>query len=130
MDTEIRKDLLCGDMTYQIIGASMAVYNQLGVGFLEAVYQEAFSLEAAERNIPIKLQFPISIFYKDYQLEKKYIADCVAYNEIIIEFKCVPVLTNIEESQILNYLKATGFKVGLLVNFGNKEKLEWKRFVY
>ena len=129
MKEDIKDNLFYREEVFQIVGAAMEVYNCLGKGFLEAVYQEAFAVEANARNIPIKLQSPISIMYKETLLEKKYIADCVAFNEILIEFKCVPVLTNIEESQILNYLKATGKKVGLLINFGNKDKLEWKRFV-
>jgi GxxExxY protein len=102
----------------------------LGSGFLEAVYQEAMEIESTSRLLPFVSQKILYITYKDYLLKKEYIADFVYFNQIIVELKALDKLTGREESQILNYLKATKMKVGLLINFGSSPKLEWKRFVY
>lgn len=101
----------------------------MGNGFLEAVYQEALERELSTRNIPFKSQVPIKIKYKDIFLRKEYVADIICFDSIIVEIKALRKLGGNEESQILNYLKATNFKVGLLVNFGSVGKLEWKKFV-
>ena len=113
---------------FAVIGAAIEVHNMLGCGFLEAVYQEAFEAELAARNIPHTSKQEIPIFYKGRRLKKCYEADLIAYNKIVIEIKALDQLTTREEAQILNYLKATGMEVGLLINFGT-EKLEWKRKV-
>ncbi len=114
---------------YQIMGAAMDAHKELGSGFLEAVYQEALERELSTRNIPFKAQVPIKIKYKDIFLRKEYIADIICFDSIIVEIKALSKLGGNEESQILNYLKATGYKVGLLVNFGSVGKLEWQKFV-
>lgn len=119
--------LICKDEVYQIVGAAMEVSNHLGCGFLEAVYQEALGLEFSDRQIPHVQQKRIQIKYKNTVLQKEYIADFVCYEQIIVEIKAIRQLTSIEEAQILNYLKATGHPVGLLLNFGSP-KLEWKRY--
>ena len=115
--------------TYKVIGAALEVHKELGCGFLESVYQEALSREFAAQGIPFKAQPVIEIQYKGEPLEKKYQPDFICYNEVIIEIKAISSLTGLEESQIINYLKATKLKVGLLLNFGSKS-LEHKRFVY
>jgi GxxExxY protein len=107
----------------------MEVYNQLGPGFLEAVYQEALEIELSERGIPFVSQQELRILYKERPLKKTYTPDLVCYDKIIVELKALDRLTNKEMAQVLNYLKATGFRLGLLVNFGNSEKLEWERRV-
>lgn len=107
----------------------MEVHKEMGCGFLEAVYQEALGIEFESQEIPFKAQPTIEIFYKGKLLEKKYQPDFICFDEILVEIKALEQLSGIEESQIINYLKATGFKVGLLVNFGSKT-LEYKRFVY
>jgi GxxExxY protein len=122
-------ELICKDEVFQIIGAAIEVHKELGNGFLEAVYQEAFEFELALRNIPYVSQQPLLIRYKDHVLKKEYITDLICYNSIIVELKAVQKMTGIEESQLLNYLKTTGTKVGLLINFGSYGKLEWKRMV-
>ena len=114
--------------TYQIIGACMEVHRELGSGFLEAVYQEALEYEFSDRNIPFISQPDVTINYKKRKLKKIYIPDFFCFNEIIIEIKAISKITEIDDAQILNYLKATEFKRGLLVNFGAKS-LEYKRFV-
>ena len=115
--------------TYKIIGATMEVHLELGCGFLEAVYQEALEREFASQGIPFEAQPVIEIQYKGEPLEKKYQPDFICYNEVIIEIKAISSLTGLEESQLINYLKATGLKTGLLINFGAKT-LEYKRMVY
>ena len=115
--------------TYKIIGAAMEVHKELGCGFLEAVYQEALGKEFAYQAIPFKPQPIIDISYKGIALEKKYQPDFICYGDIILEIKALSALTGVEEAQLINYLKATGLKVGLLLNFGAKS-LEHKRFVY
>jgi GxxExxY protein len=117
------------ERTYKIIGAAMEVHNEMGCGFLESVYQETLDLEFRSQGIPFKAQPFIEIFYKGKSIEKKYQPDFICFNEVIVEIKALGQLSGTEESQIINYLKATGINVGLLINFGSK-KLEHKRFVY
>ncbi len=116
------------ERTYKIIGAALEVHKELGAGFLEAVYQEALQKEFAIQGIPFKPQPIVEIKYKGEPLEKKYQPDYICYEEVIVEIKAMSGLTGLEESQLINYLKATGLKVGLLINFGSKS-LEHKRFV-
>lgn len=100
----------------------------VGSGFLEAVYQEALALEFNKRNIPFKQEKRIEITYKNQILLKHYVADFICYNKIIIEIKALSELIGNHESQVINYLKATDLKLGLLINFGT-ESLEYKRLV-
>lgn len=111
-------DILFKDESYKIIGACMAVHNELGNGFLEAVYQEALEIEFKLRKIPYEREVELEIFYKDQILEKKYQADFICFNEIIIELKALTALESSHKSQVINYLKATDMQLGLLVNFG------------
>jgi len=122
-------NLLYKDEVYSIVGVAIEVHKEMGPGFLEAVYEECMAIESQAKKIPFETQVELSVNYKGRPLNKKYIADYIAYGKIIVEFKCIPKLTNIEETQILNYLKVTGLKVGLLINFGSKGKLEWKRYI-
>jgi len=117
------------EKTYKIIGCAMEVHKELGCGFLEAVYQEALQREFKIQGIPHKSQPTIEIKYKGEPLEKKYQPDYICYDEVIIEIKAISALTGLEEAQLINYLKATGLKGGLLINFGSKS-LEHKRLVY
>ncbi len=107
----------------------MEVHKVLGFGFLEPVYQEAMEVELHLRSIPFEPQVPLTILYKRQELKKQYIADLVCYGQIIVELKALERLSGREEAQLLNYLKATSFPVGLLMNFGGSTKPEWKRFV-
>lgn len=122
-------ELLHKELTYEIIGAAMEVHATLGPGFLESVYQEAFSLELLATGIPFESEKRLEIFYKNIKLEKYFEADFVCGNSVIVEIKALSALTNEHQSQVLNYLKATGIKVGLLINFGAKS-LEHKRLVW
>ncbi len=121
-------DLIYKDEVFAIVGAAMEVHKELGCGFLEAVYQEAFQLELQSRNIPFVSQKQLPLFYKGQRLAKEYYADIICDNKIIVELKALDQLTPIATAQILNYLKATSLKVGLLINFGSTS-LEWKRYV-
>ena len=122
-------DLLYKDEVYAIIGAAMEVYNQLGPGFLDAVYQEALEVEATSRNIPNNPEQDVHIIYKGTLLKKSYTPDLICYDKIVVEIKAMDHLASKEEAQLLNYLKATSLPVGLLINFGAEKDLEWKRMV-
>ncbi len=117
------------ERTYKIIGAAIEVHKELGCGFLEAVYQEALGKEFKNQKVPYKSQPVVQIFYKNKPLDKTYQPDFVCYGEIIIEIKAISNLSGVEEAQLINYLKASGLKVGLLINFGSRS-LEHKRFIY
>lgn len=121
--------LLNKEEVYSVVGAAMEVYNVLGRGFHEPVYQEALELELADRQIPFRPQHELRIHYKHHLLEQKYKPDFIAYDSIVIEIKALDRLTSTEESQLINYLKATGMEVGVLINFGAEKDLQWKRMV-
>ena len=120
--------LIYKEESYKIIGAAMEVHKELGFGFLEAVYHEAFCLELAEQNIPFEQEKEIEIYYKDLLLNKKYRVDFFCYDKIIVEIKALSSLEGNHEAQLLNYLKATEIKLGILINFGTKS-LQYKRLV-
>ncbi|PKP38749.1 MAG: GxxExxY protein [Bacteroidetes bacterium HGW-Bacteroidetes-15] len=122
-------ELLYKHEVYKLIGAAMEVHSVLGCGFLEPVYQEAFAMELSKRKIPFEQEKQIHINYKGSTLNKYYQADFLCYDQIIVELKALSELTSNHESQILNYLKATNLKVGLLLNFG-EESLIYRRFIY
>lgn len=115
------------EQSYAINGAAMNVYNALGHGFLEAVYQEALELEFIKRGIPYEREKELKIFYEGKELRQTYKADFVCYGDIIVELKAVAHLDDSHRSQVFNYLKATGLKLGLLYNFGHYNGLEWER---
>jgi len=115
--------------TYAIIGAAMEIHRQLGHGFLEAVYQQAALIEFPLKGIPFEREVALPITYKNILLPVHYRADFVCFSEIIVEFKALARLTSVEEAQLLNYLKATGMKRGLLINFG-ASSLQCKRLVW
>ena len=122
-------ELILKDEVYQILGAALEVYWQLGRGFLEPVYQEAMEIELKRRCIPFESQKRLTVEYKGRPLLKEYVADLILFGQIIAELKTCERLSGREEAQLLNYLKATGMRVGLLFNFGSAVKLEWKRYV-
>ena len=128
MDQEM-PPMLLKDEVYAVVGAAMEVHSVLGSGFLEAVYQEALECELSQRQIPYETQVELGIFYKDHVLEKRYRADLICYDQIIIELKASSGLIGRDTAQLLNYLKASRMRLGLLINFGSRSKLEWKRII-
>jgi len=114
-------------ITDKIIAATYTVYNALGYGFLEKVYENALYYEIMKSGLNVKQQFPIQVFY-DHNLVGDYYADLIVENKVIVELKAVSVLDPMHEVQLVNYLRATGIEVGLLINFG--QKLTIKRRVF
>ena len=122
-------ELVLKEEVFAVIGVAIEVHRELGHGFLEAAYQEAMEIELKSRGIPFEAQKPLQIHYKGNLLAKEYFADIVCYGQIIVELKAADRLSGKDRAQMLNYLKATGLRVGLLVNFGSHGKLEWERLV-
>ena len=114
------------DITEKIVSAAMEVHRILGRGFLEYVYQEALCYELKQRELSFESQRELDIWYKDLLIPRKYTPDLIVEDCVIVEMKAVSGLTNNDEAQLLNYLKATKKRIGLLLNFG-KESLEIKR---
>lgn len=117
------------DESYSIVGAAFHVYNKLGHGFLEAVYQEALEIEFQRRGIPYEREKELKIMYDGVELKQTYKADFVCYGKIIVELKAVSDLDDAHRSQVYNYLHATGYRLGLLLNFGCSDELEKERIV-
>lgn len=122
-------ELIYKEEAYAIVGACFEVYNVQGYGFLEPVYQECLHIELGLRSIPAAPKPELILSYKGHTLLKRYEADYVCYGKIIVELKSVSTLLNEHRAQVHNYLKATGFRLALLVNFGNEAKLEYERIV-
>ncbi len=122
-------EIIYKEEAFKILGAAYEVYNHFGSGFLEAVYQEALEIEFQTRGIPAVPQVPLRLSYKDQLLTQIYRPDFVAYDKIIVELKAIPRLSQTEDYQMINYLKATGYHLGLLLNFGAPDKLNYKRIV-
>ncbi len=121
--------LFYSDLTYAINGAAFHVYNKLGHGFLEAVYQEALEIEFLRRGIPYEREKELKIVYDGVELKHTYKADFVCYGKIIVELKAVNSLDDAHRSQVYHYLHATCYKLGLLYNFGCSYELEKERIV-
>ena len=115
--------------SYKIVGAAFKVYNGLGPGFLEAVYQEALEIELQKQGIPYEREKELKIQYNGVELKQTYKADFVYFGKIIVELKAVSALEDAHRSQVYNYLHATGYKLGLLLNFGSADELEKERIV-
>jgi len=121
-------ELLYKEEVYKIIGACIEVYNVMGCGFLEAVYQKCLEREFELRGIPFVAKKRIDLDFKGFKIDKEYEADFECYGKIIVEIKAVSHLNDEFRAQVINYLNATKYKVGLLVNFGHFKTLEWERF--
>ncbi|HHV16660.1 MAG TPA: GxxExxY protein [Gelria sp.] len=115
------------DLTSKIIGSAYNIFRELGAGFLEKVYENALVLELKEQGLEIKQQHPLKVYYKG-QVIGEYYADLVVEDKVLVELKAVNELVSAHEVQLVNYLKATSMKVGLLINFGNKLKVMRKVF--
>ena len=127
--SNITNMIIYKDESYKIVGAAFNVYNKLGHGFLETVYQEALELEFNKQGIPYEREKELKITYDGVELKVTYKADFVCYGKIIVELKAVSYLDDSHRAQVYNYLHATGFKLGLLMNFGNTDELEKERIV-
>jgi GxxExxY protein len=121
--------ILYKDESYRMVGACFEVYNEMGCGFLEAVYQECLEREFGLQHIPFRAQAALTLDYKGEALKQRYTPDFIGYEKIILEIKAVKELANEHRTQVHNYLKATQMKLGLLVNFGHYPKLEYQRIV-
>lgn len=122
-------ELIHKEESYQIIGACFEVYNEMGSGFLEAVYQECLGYELADRGIPYAQQKQLQLKFKKRTLKSTYIPDFICFEKVIIEIKGTAKLNDVDRAQLINYFKATRLKLGLLVNFGDHQKLEYERVV-
>ena len=121
--------LILKDESYAVMGACFEVYKDKGCGFVEPVYQECLAIEFEHRGIPFIEQKELDLFYRNRRLLHLYKPHFVAFDKIIIEIKAVTKLADEHRAQVMNYLKATGFELGLLVNFGHFPKVEYDRIV-
>jgi GxxExxY protein len=122
-------ELIYREESYRIIGACFEVYNELGCGFVEPVYQESLQIEFEWRAMPVRPQVELELKYKGRLLEQKYKPDFLCFDSIVLEIKAVSDLNDTHRAQLQNYLKATGYRLGLLVNFGEYPKLKYERIV-
>jgi len=121
-------EIVFKDESYRIIGSCITVFNKLGSGFLESVYQEALEIQFKKDKIPFEKEKRLHIKFDDIQLDKFFKADYVCFDSIIVELKATPFIHKNDLAQVLNYLRATGMKLGILVNFGEKS-LTYKRIL-
>jgi len=129
MNPDKNSGLIYKEECFAIIGACFEVYNEKGSGFTEPIYQECLEIELELREIQFQSQASLPLSYKQRPLRQRFQPDFVCMNNIILEIKAVSALADEHRSQVLNYLNATGFKLGLLVNFGHHGRLEWERIV-
>ena len=122
-------EIIYKEESYQIMGACFEVYTEKGSGFVEPVYHECLTIELSQQQIPFAEQPELQLSYKGKSLTQSYRPDFICFDKIILEIKAVSRLTDEHRAQVHNYLKATGFKLGLLVNFGGHPKVEWERIV-
>jgi GxxExxY protein len=123
------EELVYKEECFKIIGACFEVYNEKGCGFLESVYQECLEIECDFQKIPFAPQPALRLTYRDQELKQRFIPDFIYYGKIIVEIKAISKLADEHRAQLINYLNATGFQLGILVNFGGFPKLEWERLV-
>jgi GxxExxY protein len=121
--------LIYPEESYQLVGACFEVYNEKGSGFLEPVYHDCMELELGARKIPFRHEPALSLSYKGVPLKRPYTSDFTCWDKIILELKAVERLADEHVAQVLNYLNATGYSLGLLVNFGHYPDLEYRRIV-
>ena len=122
-------EILFKEESYRIIGACFEVYKEKGPGFLEAVYQECLEIEFELQGIPNFAEVGLQLNYKGRPLKQKYKPDFLCFDKIVLELKAVKNLDDAHRAQVHNYLKATGLRLGLLVNFGHYPKVEYERIV-
>ena len=120
-------EIIYRDEAYRIMGACFEVYTDKGCGFLEAVYQECLEIEFMEREIPFVAQPKLALSYRGQLLRQTYTPDFICFDRIVLELKAVTALADEHRAQVHNYLRATGHRLGLLVNFGHYPKVEYER---
>ncbi len=125
MDIQLYKDRM-----YQIIGAAMALYNEIGSGYSEPIYQECLSVICTEKDIPWEREKPLRMTFHGVELEKLYKADFVCYDDIIVELKAVSELLSEHRAQLFNYMRITNSNFGILINFGEKDRLHAEKYMY
>jgi GxxExxY protein len=128
MNTDTKPELIEKDLTDKIIGACMEVSNELGTGFLESVYEKALVIALTARGLKVQAQAPLEVRFRGHLVGEFY-ADILVEGRVVVEVKAAKALNAEHEAQLINYLRATGIKVGLLVNFG-RPRVEWKRLVW
>jgi len=121
--------IILKEESYAVMAACFEVYKEKGPGFLEAVYQECLEIEFAARDVPFAAHPDLELTYKGKRLAQKYVPDFVCFDSIVLEIKAASKLAPEHEAQMHNYLKATGMRLGILVNFGHYPGVEWKRIV-
>lgn len=121
-------DLIYPDESYRINGACFNVYNSMGCGFLEPVYQECLAIEFEHLGIPFLKEPEVFLHYRNRKLMQKYRPDFICFDKIIVELKAVSKIASDNRAQVMNYLSATGFELAILYNFGHYPKLEFERF--
>ncbi len=126
----MKDSLLFKDECYAIQGAIFEVHNHLGIGFLESVYQECLEKELAARNVPFQSQSQLSLSYKGHVLSQTFRADLICHDHILVEVKAVKSLSGEHHAQVINYLRAGGLRLGLLVNFGSFPKVTIERIAF
>ncbi|MCC7476266.1 MAG: GxxExxY protein [Pirellulales bacterium] len=117
------------DEGYQLMGAAFEVYNQLGYGMAEEIYQQSLEIELSLRGIPFQSKRELVVYYKDRLLDTRYRPDLVVYTAIVVELKAISDLAADHEAQLFNYMRIARQPVGYLLNFGKKGELQWKRFI-
>ena len=122
-------EIVYQEESYRIVGACFEVYNEMGCGFLEAVYQECMEIELLDREIPFIAQQRLQLSYKKHSLKSIYIPDAICFDKIIVEIKSNKEITHQHRAQVHNYLKATGLRLGLIFNFGHFPKAQYERIV-
>jgi GxxExxY protein len=125
MDIQLYKDHM-----YQIIGAAMSLYNELGSGYSEPIYQECLSVICTEKGIPWEREKPLKMIFHGVELEKMYKADFVCYDDIIVELKAVSEILSEHRAQLFNYMRITNTRFGILINFGEKDRLHAEKYMY
>ncbi len=117
------------DEGYRLMGAAFEVYNELGYGMAEEVYQQSLEIEFGLREIPFKPKAELLVFYKAKQLETRYIPDFIVFEKVVVELKAVSQLHPDHDAQVYNYMRIARQPVGYILNFGHRGELEWKRFI-
>jgi GxxExxY protein len=120
-------EIIYKELSYKVINASMEVHNKLGAGFLEKLYENALTIKLNKNGLKAIQQAPMKVYFEG-ELVGEYFADILVENKVILETKCVEKIVDIHRAQVINYLKATGLKLGIIINFA-KPKLEYERIV-